>query len=40
MDGAEGAKRHAMSAAGARKLGGRSDGGEGQRQSGGRAALL
>ncbi|KFZ18034.1 hypothetical protein V502_04324 [Pseudogymnoascus sp. VKM F-4520 (FW-2644)] len=30
VEGAEGAKRRTMSAAGARKLGGRSDGGEGQ----------
>ncbi|KFY42805.1 hypothetical protein V494_02235, partial [Pseudogymnoascus sp. VKM F-4513 (FW-928)] len=38
--GAEGAKRRTMSAAGARMLGGRSDGGEGESSEGGREWLL
>ncbi|KFZ14030.1 hypothetical protein V501_03423 [Pseudogymnoascus sp. VKM F-4519 (FW-2642)] len=40
VEGAEGAKRRAMSAAGARKLGGRSDGGEGQSRREGVASFI
>lgn len=39
-EGAEGAKRRAMSAAGARKFGGRSDGGEGQSRREGEASFI